>query len=72
MAFSSGYTRTHRAGELYEKELYSRIEDGKADAPRYMHDLTVHPLTDDGTKNRKHSGPSPTTGGERPRFLFSF
>ena len=53
MAFSSGYTRTHRAGELYEKELYSRIEDGKGAAPRYMRDLIVHPLTDDGTKNRK-------------------
>ena len=51
MAVSSGYTRTHRAGELYEKELYSRIEDGKGAAPRYMRDLIVHPLNDDGTKN---------------------
>ena len=53
MAVSSGYTRTHRAGELYEKELYSRIEDGKGDAPRYMHDLIVHPLNNDGTRNRE-------------------
>ena len=52
MAVSSGYTRTHRAGELYEKELYSRIEDGKGHAPRYMHDLIVHPLNNDGIKNR--------------------
>lgn len=51
MAVSSGYTRTHRAGELYEKELYSRIKDGKGAAPRYMHDLIVHPLNDDGTEN---------------------
>ena len=53
MAVSPGYTRTHRAGELYEKELYSRIEDGKGDAPRYMHDLIIHPLNDDDTKNRE-------------------
>ena len=53
MAVSPGYARTHRAGELYEKELYSRIEDGKGDAPRYMHDLTIHPLNDDDTKHRE-------------------
>ena len=58
MAVSSGYTRTHRAGELYEEEFYSRIEDGKGDAPRYMHDLIVHPLNGDGTKN----------GAFRPKF----
>ena len=58
MVVSSGYTRTHRAGELYEKELYSRIEDGKGDAPRYMHNLIVHPLNDNGTKNE----------GFRPKF----
>ena len=71
MAVSSGYTWTHRAGELYEKVLYSRIEDGKGDAPRYMRDLIVHPLNDDGTKNRAFR-PKFTTGGERLRFLFSF
>ena len=53
MAVSLGYTRTHRAGELYEKELYSRIEDGRGNAPRYMHDLIIHPLNDDDTKNRE-------------------
>ena len=53
MAVSSSYTRTHRTGELYEKELYSRIEDGKGDAPRYMNDLIVHTINDDGTKNRE-------------------
>ena len=53
MAVSLRYTRTHRAGELYERELYSRIEDGRGDAPRYMHDLIIHPLKDDGTKNQK-------------------
>ena len=51
MAVSSAYTRTHRAGELYETELYSRIEDGKGHAARYMDDLIVNPLNDDGTKN---------------------
>jgi predicted acylesterase/phospholipase RssA len=32
---------THRLGDLYEKELYARIEDGKARAPRYMDQLKV-------------------------------
>ena len=53
MAFSSSYTRTHRSGELYEKELYSRIEDGKGAGPRYMNDLIVHPLNEDGTETRE-------------------
>ena len=53
MAISPGYTRTHRAGELFETEIYSRIEDKKQDAPRYMHDLVVNPLNDHGTANRK-------------------
>lgn len=51
MAVSSGYTRTHRAGELYETELYSRINDGKGQAPRYMDDLIVRPLNDNGSRN---------------------
>ena len=53
MAVSPSYTRTHRAGELYEKELYSRIKDGKGHAPRYMHDLIIRPLNDDGTRNEE-------------------
>ena len=52
MAVASGYTRTHRAGELYEEMLFSRIDDGKGGAPRYMTDLIVHPMNDDGSKNQ--------------------
>ena len=43
---------------LYEEELYSRIDDGKGDAPRHMHDLIVQPRNDDGTRN----------GAFRPKF----
>ena len=53
MAIAAGYTRTHRAGELFESKIYSRIEDGKGHVPRYMDDLIVNPLDDNGTKNRE-------------------
>src|SRR5207237_5326322 len=31
MLFSKTYSRTERAGELYEEELYSKVEDGCGD-----------------------------------------
>lgn len=43
MIFSKGYSRTQRLGELYEKRLYSEIDDGCGDKPRYMSDLLVLP-----------------------------
>ena len=43
MIFSRGYSRTQRLGELYEKRLYSEIDDGCGDKPRYMSDLFVLP-----------------------------
>jgi len=43
-AFGSSYTRSHRMGELYERELYSRIADRpQAVAPRTMRQLLVQP-----------------------------
>jgi len=47
MVFKPGYTRTLRLGELYEEELYSRVDDRRGDEkkkPRYMHELIIHPL----------------------------
>lgn len=53
------YTRTMRAGELYESEIYSRVldskaddphlEDRKRDDPRHLNGLYVCPLSANGT-----------------------
>ncbi|HEX8176058.1 MAG TPA: patatin-like phospholipase family protein [Pyrinomonadaceae bacterium] len=43
MIFFPNYSRTKRAGELYERELYSRIQDGNGTKPRYMTDLFIRP-----------------------------
>ena len=43
MIFSKGYSRTQRLGELYEEKLFSEIDDGCGDRPRYMSDLLVLP-----------------------------
>jgi predicted acylesterase/phospholipase RssA len=44
MTFQPGYSRTSRAGELFETELFSRVEDGEGDRPRLMRQLTIAPL----------------------------
>jgi predicted acylesterase/phospholipase RssA len=38
-----GFTTTRRLGELYEKEIYARVPDGKGKKPRYLRDLFVEP-----------------------------
>jgi hypothetical protein len=43
MIFSKGYSRTQRLGELYEEKLFTEIDDGCGDRPRYMSDLFVLP-----------------------------
>lgn len=44
MAVEPGYTRSHRIGELYEKELYARVQDGtETGAPRTLPSLLVCP-----------------------------
>jgi predicted acylesterase/phospholipase RssA len=50
LVFKPGYTRTLRLGELYEEELYSRVEDRAGDEkqrPRYMHELMIRPRLGD-------------------------
>ncbi|WP_367156031.1 patatin-like phospholipase family protein [Methylomonas sp. HYX-M1] len=41
--FKKTYTRSHKLGELYEKNLYSKVEDGRGVQPRHMPDLLVTP-----------------------------
>ncbi len=43
MLVSDTYSPTERVGELYEKLLYSRIEDGEGRRPRWISDLYVEP-----------------------------
>ena len=47
MLFTKRYSRSHKLGELYESELYSRVKDGKQAAPRSMPQLLVLPMQGD-------------------------
>jgi predicted acylesterase/phospholipase RssA len=50
MIFLSGYTRTQRLGELYERELFSKVEDGEGGGKkRFLNRLFIHPKGADGT-----------------------
>ncbi len=46
MIFSSNYSRTKRLGELYEKLIYSKIEDGEQNSERYLNGLYMYPEGD--------------------------
>jgi predicted acylesterase/phospholipase RssA len=41
--FGPAYSRTMRAGELFESEIFSRVDDGGGSRPRYINDLYVSP-----------------------------
>jgi predicted acylesterase/phospholipase RssA len=43
MIFRSNYSRTLHVGELYEKNIYSRIADGGGDQPRWLNELLIRP-----------------------------
>ncbi len=60
MFWSSNYSRTVRAAELYEEYLYSLIKDDHATKdPRYLNDLTIAPKieTADGPQKDKTFNP---------------
>jgi predicted acylesterase/phospholipase RssA len=46
MIFSSKYSRTKRAGELYEEEIFSKVRDGEGGKPRFMNKLNIYPKGD--------------------------
>lgn len=50
LLFCSKYSRTKRAGELYEKEIFSKVADKQGDEPRYMSDLVIKPLDATGAR----------------------
>jgi predicted acylesterase/phospholipase RssA len=43
MIFKQNFSRTQRAGELYEQEIYSLVEDGEGDKHRWLNKLFIHP-----------------------------
>lgn len=43
LIFVPGYSRTRRAGELYESELFSRVDDGEQHGERWLDALQIHP-----------------------------
>lgn len=52
MAFQSGYSRTDRAGELYQEHLYDLTADPGTKAPRLMAELKVQPAAFDGEQGQ--------------------
>ena len=47
MIFVPDYSRTTRAGELYESELYARVTDGNGGSPRWLNELLIFPKGED-------------------------
>jgi hypothetical protein len=43
MIFWSNYSRTGRVGELYEKNIFSRVQDGEGGEPRWLNQLIIQP-----------------------------
>jgi predicted acylesterase/phospholipase RssA len=43
MIFSSNYSRTRRVGELYEKNIFSRVQDGEGGEPRWLNEIKIQP-----------------------------
>lgn len=48
MLARSKYSRTMRAGELYEDQIFSKVPDGGGDQPRWLNGLYVCPVDKDG------------------------
>ena len=49
MLWSEKYSRTARAAELYEKHLFALVRDGHKNGARMLNQLTIAPLTKEGT-----------------------
>ena len=41
--FLPNYSRTKRAGELYEREIFSRVDDGEGHKERWLNELKINP-----------------------------
>jgi len=49
MLFLPRYSRTVRVGELYERELFSRVDDGEGHNPRWLNEINVIPMGEEPT-----------------------
>ena len=54
MIFKPNYSRTERVGELYEEELYARVEDGEGHQSRWLNDLFIQPKGEDKSFAPRH------------------
>ncbi len=43
LIFSKHYSRTQRAGELYEEKIFSQVQDGEGHKPRWLNELKIVP-----------------------------
>ena len=43
MMFTQSYSRTMRAGELFERDIFSRVKDGDGHRKRWLNELTIQP-----------------------------
>jgi predicted acylesterase/phospholipase RssA len=55
MIFFPSYSRTMRAGELYEREIFSRVKDGEGDRERWLNDLLIRPAGEPETFSPKNN-----------------
>ena len=55
MMFAPDYSRTMRVGELYESEIFARVDDGRGKSPRWLDELTVAPKGDPGFRPKDHN-----------------
>lgn len=52
--FGPAYSRTMRAGELFESKIFSRVGDEGCDEPRFINDLFVRPKGEDASFRPKY------------------
>lgn len=53
MLFLPNYSRTLRLGDLYEKEIYAKVQDKKGNKPRWLNDLRIQPIGEPGVFSPK-------------------
>lgn len=63
MIFKSNFSRTMRAGDLYEENIYARVHDGEERQPRWLNDFYIQPKT-----RTSSLPPSMITGDDRPKY----
>jgi predicted acylesterase/phospholipase RssA len=63
MIFVPSYSRTTRAGDLYESEIFSLVDDGEGGRERWLNELNIHPAGKDaGGRYVKDTQFNPTSG----------